>query len=189
VRIIAGKWRGRQVQAPQIGALDIRPTSDRIRENIFNLLASKLIDGFNDIHIADLCAGTGALGFEALSRGAAHAHFVDLSRAACDLIKSSAKKLGCEANVSVIMGDVRKLPPIPRKVELVFLDPPYADAREAEIISRALDRGWLAPGCIIVVEAARERDLELGHANIAQIDRRDYGKTSLHFFEAKESAD
>ncbi len=182
MRIIGGKWRGRQLQSPQPGGLDIRPTSDRIRENLFNILTSKLRDGFNDLHVADLCAGTGALGFEALSRGAAHVHFVDHNRAACDLIKVSAKKLDCAAQVSIIQSDARKLPPIAHRVGLLFLDPPYADENELEIIARAQARDWLGPECIMMIEAARARNFEWKSTGISQIDRRDYGKTSLHFF-------
>jgi 16S rRNA (guanine966-N2)-methyltransferase len=180
MRIISGKWRGRTLEAPPEKSLEIRPTSDRIRENIFNLLNAKLADGFHELSVADLCAGTGALGFEALSRGAKHVHFVDNSRFACGLIKASAAKLNCTKDITISQTDVLRLPPRASGVNLIFLDPPYADAHEVKIVAGAIAQGWCAPGCIVVIEADRSRTLEI--ENVAVMDRRDYGKTSLHFF-------
>ena len=139
MRIIAGDWRGRPLEAPPGDAT--RPTSDRAREGLFSMLASRL-GTFAGIEVADLFAGTGALGLEALSRGAAHCTFVEKDRAALEVLKRNAARLGAGDRADIRAQDVAHaaLPPC----DLVLMDPPYG----AGLAQTALDRAapWLAPG-------------------------------------------
>ena len=121
MRIIAGQWRGRAIEAPP--GLATRPTADRVRDTLFSMFASRL-GSFEDLRVADLFAGSGALGFEALSRGAAAATFVERDRAAAAVIKRNAAKLGAEEQVRILGGSAMALPPSP-PFDLVFADPPY----------------------------------------------------------------
>lgn len=150
VRIIGGTLRGRRLVVPDEGT---RPTSDRVREAVFNILAARIdVDGG---HVLDLYAGSGALGLEALSRGAATATFVDSARRATIAITENVAALGVAPHVTVltrpVMGFVQGTPP--RRYDLVFLDPPYAiDGQEPESVLAALDDGWLAEDAVVVVE-------------------------------------
>ena len=120
IRIIAGEWRGRKLVAP--AGLDTRPTADRTRETLFSMLVSR-IGSFEGLRVADLYAGSGALAFEALSRGAAHAVLVENDRAALDAINANAAKLGASASIELRAMSAARLP---RQVpfDLIFADPP-----------------------------------------------------------------
>ncbi|RYD86286.1 MAG: 16S rRNA (guanine(966)-N(2))-methyltransferase RsmD, partial [Sphingomonadales bacterium] len=118
MRIIAGKWRGRRLIAPQGDAT--RPTADRTREALFSMLTSRL-GSFEGLKIADVCAGTGALGLEALSRGAAHCTFIERDRAAIDALRANIAKLGAEGEVRAIAAEGFRGGPF----DLVLIDPPY----------------------------------------------------------------
>ena len=141
MRIISGQWRGRPLAAPPGKAT--RPTSDRAREGLFSMLASRL-GSFADLQVADLFAGTGALGLEALSRGAAHCTFVEKDRAALDILRRNIDKLGAGERAELRAQAVEHASPPPRPCDLVMLDPPYG----AGLAGPALDRAatWLAPG-------------------------------------------
>src|SRR5580765_7936964 len=140
MRIIAGKWRGRPLEAPP--GLATRPTSDRVRETLFSMLASRL-GSLEDLRVADLFAGSGALGFEALSRGAALATFVESDRAASEMIRRNADKLG--ASVQLLTGSALALPRS-EPFDLVFADPPYAPGAGTSIVQSVMKAEWLAPG-------------------------------------------
>ena len=120
MRIIAGKWRGRILETPP--GLVTRPTSDRARETLFSMLSSRL-GSFDDLRVADLFAGSGALGFEALSRGVASVTFVESNRKAAEVIRRNAERLGTE--VRVISGSALALPRS-QSFDLILADPPYA---------------------------------------------------------------
>src|SRR4051812_39423159 len=122
MRIIAGAWRGRTIEAPP--GQGTRPTADRVRETLFSMLASRL-GSFEDLAIADLFAGSGALGFEALSRGAASATFVERDPAAAAAIRRNADKLGAADRVRILGGSALALPRSD-PFDLIFADPPYA---------------------------------------------------------------
>jgi 16S rRNA (guanine966-N2)-methyltransferase len=146
MRIIAGKWRGRPLVAPPGDST--RPTSDRAREALFSMLASRL-GTFEGLRVADLFAGSGALGLEALSRGAAHCTFVETDRAALDTIRGNLAAFGASADIlSAPAGQVR----IPGPIDLAFLDPPYRSG----LAAAALERLPLAPGAFASVETARD---------------------------------
>jgi 16S rRNA (guanine966-N2)-methyltransferase len=141
MRIIAGQWRGRPLDAPKGDST--RPTSDRAREGLFSMLASRL-GSFADLTVADLFAGTGALGLEALSRGAAHCTFVEKDRNALDVLKRNVARLGAGEKADIRAQSVEHAPPPTRPFDLILMDPPYG----AGLAQPALDRAaeWLAPG-------------------------------------------
>ncbi|WP_156256803.1 16S rRNA (guanine(966)-N(2))-methyltransferase RsmD [Sandarakinorhabdus oryzae] len=149
MRVISGRWRGRALKAPAGEAT--RPTSDRAREAIFSMLASRL-GSFEGLDVLDLFAGTGALGIEALSRGAGSACFVDSDAAAVKAIKANLAALGATGDVR--QGPVASLGPAPRAHHLVFLDPPYGQGLVDPALTTLQERGWIAPGAIISIETA-----------------------------------
>ncbi|MEI6485853.1 MAG: 16S rRNA (guanine(966)-N(2))-methyltransferase RsmD [Sphingomonadales bacterium] len=149
MRVISGRWRGRAIAAPAGQAT--RPTSDRAREAIFSMLASRL-GSFADLAVLDVFAGTGALGIEALSRGAASACFIDNDGAAVKAIRANLAALGASGDVRT--SPVTSLGPAPRAHHLVFLDPPYGQGLADPALDHLLAQGWIAPGAIISIETA-----------------------------------
>src|SRR5215213_7421990 len=131
MRIIAGEWRGRPLIAPPGKAT--RPTADRVRETLFSMLVSRL-GLFEDLRVADLFAGSGALGFEALSRGAAEATFVENDPAAAAAIRTNAEELGASGRVAILVRSALMLPKS-GPFDLVFTDPPYADGSGTAAVS------------------------------------------------------
>jgi len=152
MRIIAGAWRGRRIEAPP--GLATRPTSDRAREGLFSMLASR-IGSFEDLQIADLFAGTGALGLEALSRGAAHCTFVERDRAALDALRRNAERLGAGDRAAISAQAVEHAAPPARPCDIVLIDPPYGSGLALAALERAA--GWLAPGGWISLETHGEK--------------------------------
>jgi 16S rRNA (guanine966-N2)-methyltransferase len=171
VRIIAGKWRGRPLEVPPGRAT--RPTADRVRETLFSMLASR-IGSFGDLRVADLFAGSGALGFEALSRGAAHATFVESDRAAAAAIRRNAEKLGVP--VEVLSGSALALPRTD-PFDLVLADPPYAKGSGSAAVQAVANAGWLAAGGWMSVETGRGDIVEAGPFMIDAT--RDVGRARL----------
>ena len=167
MRIIAGKWRGRPVVAPK--GQDTRPTSDRTREALFSMLASR-IGSFEDLQVADLFAGSGALGLEALSRGAASCVFVETDRYAVEAIRANLATLGGTGEVRPSRAEqIRLAGPF----DLVFLDPPYRSG----LAAAALANLPLAPGGWASVETARD---EAVAAEGFEIDaERSHGKAKI----------
>ena len=149
MRIVAGKWRGRTLEAPP--GVGTRPTADRVREALFSMLASRL-GSFEDLRVADLFAGSGALGFEALSRGAAHATFVESDPKAAAAIRRNAEKLG--VSVQVLAGSALSLPRA-EPFDLVLADPPYAPGSGTAVVEAIVRADWLAPGGWLSVETNR----------------------------------
>jgi 16S rRNA (guanine966-N2)-methyltransferase len=151
MRIIAGQFRGRPLQTPR--GLDTRPTADRVREALFSMLASRL-GTFDGLRVADLFAGSGALGLEALSRGAAHATFVETNAKAQAAIKANAAKLGVEDRVRILGGSALALPRS-EPFDLVLADPPYTAGSGSTVVQSVGDAEWLAKGGWMSVETAR----------------------------------
>jgi 16S rRNA (guanine966-N2)-methyltransferase len=188
MRIIGGRFRGRRLAAPGPaggGRAHLRPTSDRVREALFNLLAHgdygmpPLPEGRR---VLDLFAGTGALGLEALSRGAARAVFVDDLAAARALIRQNVEALGLSGQTKIWRRDATRLGPCRGEpFDLIFLDPPYRSGLAAAALNAAREGGWLAPEAVIVVElAAEEEQPALDWLTLA--DRRRYGDTQVLIF-------
>lgn len=159
--------------------LDVRPTGDRVREALFNILEHGLkpLDGLT---VLDAFAGTGALGLEALSRGAAFATFLEPAREARAALAENLKALGETEHADVLNRDATRPGSAPRRHNLAFLDPPYGQG----LAERALIalRGWFADDAVVVVETGTREDLALPDG-YALIERRDYGKTRLWFIE------
>jgi 16S rRNA (guanine966-N2)-methyltransferase len=151
MRIIAGAWRGRPLIAPKGQAT--RPTADRTREALFSMLVSRL-GSFEGLRVADLFAGSGALGFEALSRGAAHCTFVEQDSAALDALRANAAKLGV-APPDIRAQSVLTLGPAPEPYDLLLLDPPYGTGAGVVAVERLARHGWFAPGAWASVETAK----------------------------------
>jgi 16S rRNA (guanine966-N2)-methyltransferase len=158
MRIIAGEWRGRRLEAPP--GLATRPTADRVRETLFSMLASRL-GGFEGLRVADLFAGSGALGLEALSRGAAFACFVESDGMASAAIHANVKQLGAVDRVRILGGSALALPKAD-PFDLVFADPPYAAGSGTAAVRAVAAAGWLAPGGWMTVETARGDPVDPG---------------------------
>jgi len=177
VRIVAGAWRGRPIEAPSGTAT--RPTSDRAREGLFSMLASR-IGSFEGLHVADLFAGTGALGLEALSRGAAHCTFVEKDRAALDTLKRNIARLGAQDRSDVRAQAVEHARPPARSCDILFIDPPYGTGLAQAALERVAD--WLAPGGWISFETHEELVTLPPGLNI--VAERRFGKAALHLIRA-----
>ena len=156
MRIIAGEFRGRPLQAPP--GIGTRPTADRVREALFSMLASRL-GSFDELRVADLYAGSGAIGLEAISRGAAHATFVETDPKAQAAIKANAEKLGIADRVRILGGSALALPRSD-PFDLVFADPPYAPGSGSAVVKAVADADWLAHGGWMSVETARADAVE-----------------------------
>jgi 16S rRNA (guanine966-N2)-methyltransferase len=153
MRIIAGAWRGRTLAAP-VGR-DTRPTADRVRQALFDSLMHAPWAGGDAVRgarVLDAFAGTGALGLEALSRGAAHATFFDTDRAALAAIRANVAACGAADRAEVMPADATHPPPASRPCSLVFLDPPYARGLPAAALAALDEARWLAPETLVVIE-------------------------------------
>lgn len=178
MRIIAGQFKGRKLQTPEGNA--IRPTSDRTRESIFNLLMHGAYAGENIIgcHVLDLCCGTGALGLEALSRGARLVTFIDKDKTSIALAKQNAMHCGVVQQSFFIQGDAANLPAAREAVNLVLMDAPYATPLLSPAYDSLVRGGWLAPNALIVAE--QERGAPIPTLDGAElIDERQYGKPKV----------
>ena len=184
MRIVAGDLRGRALATPSSQA--IRPTSDRLRETIFNIIAHRHPDLLDGARVLDLFAGTGALGFEALSRGAALAMFVDDSAEARGLLRANTETLGMGGRSRIFRRDATKLgdthPSGP--FDLLFADPPYGKGLAEQALASARDGGWLRPGALAVVEEAADVEFP-AVAGFTRLDHRECGDSQLIFLEFK----
>jgi 16S rRNA (guanine966-N2)-methyltransferase len=180
MRIISGQWRGRKIEAPPEKDRHIRPTSDRVRENLFNILSSRFGGSLNDQHVADLCAGTGALGFEALSRGAASCLFVDNERWVIELIARNIQVLKADGAANVLRGDVTRLPKALKPVDIILFDPPYDASFVTATMELLVAQNWTHENTLLAMEQATSVDVSSSAWKID--DERRYGKTKLMFF-------
>jgi 16S rRNA (guanine966-N2)-methyltransferase len=181
MRIIAGKHRGRALEAPEGRA--VRPTSDRAREALFDILAhGRFADHpvCEGARVLDAFAGTGALGLEALSRGAAQASFIEMDRAALAALRANINALGEERNAAVLPGDARHPPKAGAPVTLAFLDPPYGEDVAAPALAALAATGWLAPGALAVVEVGAKQKLG-APPGFTLLEERRYGAARLVF--------
>ena len=178
MRIVGGSLRGRRIEAPKGDA--VRPTSDRARETLFNMLASRVaLDG---ARVVDAFSGTGALGLEALSRGAGHVIFLDRARASADLTARNVAALGMGARARVCRVDATRPGPAPApRCDLALLDPPYGQTLGERAMTALAGAGWLANGALCVLE---ERSDAMPHAvaGFSRDEVRRLGETSFGFW-------
>ena len=187
MRIIAGKFRGKTLLSPRDET--IRPTADRVREAIFNILASRLGPNLDGYRVLDLFAGTGALGLEALSRGASNVVFVDMGAEARGLIRDHIEAFGAGGVTKLLRRDATDLGAAGsmRPFDLVFLDPPYGEGLGEKALAAAAAGNWLAPQAIIVFEEGRGVTLNLPPGFTVE-DRREYGAAAIHFVSIADQA-
>ncbi|MBF9030734.1 16S rRNA (guanine(966)-N(2))-methyltransferase RsmD [Rhodobacterales bacterium HKCCE3408] len=183
MRIVGGRWRGRRLADLGEGdaAAHLRPTSDRVRESLFNLLLNSHGLSLEGLAVLDLFAGTGALGLEALSRGAARAVFVDDGAAARALLRENIGALGAQGVTKVFRRDATDLGEARDRFDLIFLDPPYGKGLGERALASAVAGGWLAPGAIVAWEEGVEVTVPAG---FDVLDRRRYGDTWVTILEA-----
>jgi 16S rRNA (guanine966-N2)-methyltransferase len=183
VRIVAGRFRGKPLEAPR--GSETRPTTDRLRETIFNVIAHAHREALDDTRVLDLFAGSGALGLEALSRGARHCTFIEEATAARGAIRTNVEALGLTGATKIFRRDATRLgsagtiPPF----DLVFADPPYRkDLGEAALAS-ARSGGWLAPGALAVLEEDARAEITVPDG-FETLNRRTVGDSQVVFLKA-----
>jgi 16S rRNA (guanine966-N2)-methyltransferase len=178
MRIVGGEFRGRPLATPRTSA--IRPTTDRTREAVFNVLAHRFAEQLDGARVLDLFAGTGALGLEALSRGASYGVFIEESAEGRGLIRDNVEAFGLTGRTKIFrrdatgLGEAGTLAPF----GLVFADPPYGKGLGEQALASAQAGGWLAPGALIVWEEAAEADTP-APAGFEELERREYGDAKV----------
>ena len=180
MRVVGGRLRGRPLAGPKSNA--IRPTANRLRESLFNILTHGYDDPISGARVLDLFAGTGALGIEAISRGAKFALFVDNGAEARALMRDNVEALGLGGVTKVYRRDATNLGPA-HPVEpfsLVFLDPPYGKGLADKAIASLRDGGWLTPGALLVVEEAKAAEFKASEG-FSELERRAYDDTEFVF--------
>lgn len=183
MRIVGGEFRGRPLATPRTNA--IRPTTDRAREAVFNVLTHRYSDKLQGGRVLDLFAGTGALGLEALSRGGSYGVFIEESAEGRGLIRDNVEAFGLTGRTKIFrrdaaaLGDAGTLAPF----DLVFADPPYGKGLGERALRSAKAGGWLRPGALCVVEEAATAAFDAG-SDFSVIDERNYGETVIRFIEA-----
>ncbi|MGE5767861.1 MAG: 16S rRNA (guanine(966)-N(2))-methyltransferase RsmD [Bacteroidota bacterium] len=183
MRIVAGRHRGRSLKTPE--DLAVRPTADRTREALFNILTSGKLAAegaqrLPEARVLDAFAGTGALGLEALSRGAAHAVFMENYAPAIEICRANIRSLGEEARAELITCDVLHPRPAAAACDIVFLDPPYNQGLAEKAVDALLNKGWIAPGALVCVELMKTEDFQAPEG-FTELDARTYGKAKLLF--------
>ncbi len=182
MRIVGGRLGGRTLKGPSTN--QIRPTSDRLRESLFNILEHGY-GGVDGLRVIDLFAGTGALALEALSRGARFALLVDDGAEARALIRANVEALGLGGATRIFRRDARKLGLVPAgdAYDIAFLDPPYSRGLAEPALAALRDGNWLKPGALVIVEETAEVPL-VAPAGFAAIDSRTFGDTQIALLRA-----
>lgn len=182
MRVISGSLKGRRLTAPD--GKTVRPTADRTKESIFNILAG----GIQDRRVLDLFAGTGALGIEAMSRGATAAVFVDQAMPALAAIRQNLRNLGLENRTRVIQWNILRnlncLLTEPHPFDLVFMDPPYESHAVSPALAAVVSCNALAPGARVVIEHSRREPVAVPTDRLTLVDQRRFGKTLVSFVAA-----
>ncbi len=188
MRIVGGHHRGRKIEGPDEGspgAAELRPTSDRARESLFNILEHGRLsrDGTSLVpgaRVLDAFCGTGAFALEALSRGAAFATLIDSNTAAIVLAHRNLKTLGESANARIVQGDATRPPRATESHDLVFLDPPYRSGLAGAALAALDAGGWIGGGALCIVETEAREDVA-APAGFTVLDERRYGRAKLTF--------
>lgn len=185
LRIIGGMWRGRLIEAPPDGA--IRPTTDRVRESLFNRLmhgAAGSGIALQGAKVADVFAGTGAMGLEALSRGAAHVTFIERDMSALALIRRNVAKLGAEDRVSIITADAVNLPMAALAHDIALLDPPYEQNLAGPAMLSLARQGWLTENSLVSVETDAGEPAPDAEG-FTLLDRRNAGRIAVSLYQRR----
>jgi 16S rRNA (guanine(966)-N(2))-methyltransferase RsmD len=181
MRIIGGVHRGRRLRT--LAGSMMRPTSDRLRETLFNVLAPRI----KASRFLDVCAGSGAVGIEALSRGASEVTFIDHSRAACDLISANLSVLGIDAGARVVCRNasaaLRTLEQASQQFDIIFFDPPYSSDIHPLVLAQLGSRRLLSSVGIVVVEHRAKLPLEPAYSNLHRYRELKQGESALAFYE------
>lgn len=159
MRIIGGKYSGKKLTSPTTG--DTRPTSDKARQAIYNILSHKDFPSIHDVLVLDVFAGSGAMGIEALSRGAKHAYFIDNHLPAIRVIEQNIMSIGEKEKSTVLQHDVTQCFRAPEEVGFVFCDPPYQQGLIFPALNKLKENGWLKDGAICVIEMHKSEPSEL----------------------------
>lgn len=182
MRIVGGSHRGRRLLAPEGEA--VRPTSDRARESLFDLLTQGRVTGGGnaliDARVLDVFAGTGALGLEALSRGAAHATFMEMAPAALAALEQNIQTLGEQRRTKVMAGNALSPRPAPAPCQVILLDPPYGKDLAAPALVALQASGWIAADALLVVEMEKS-EVFTAPEGFTLVDERRYGRAKLVF--------
>ncbi|WP_176083787.1 16S rRNA (guanine(966)-N(2))-methyltransferase RsmD [Martelella sp. HB161492] len=187
MRIVGGEFRGRALATPKSQA--IRPTTDRTRESLFNIIAHAYPEALDDTNMLDLFAGTGAIGLEAISRGVRMAVFVENSVEGRGLLWSNIDTLGLHGRTRIMRRDATKIgqPVQLQPFDFLFADPPYGKGLGDQALD-AVDRGgWLKPGALVIVEERAGVTLQLSTV-FQPLETRDFGDTEMHFFRYQQRA-
>ena len=192
MRIVAGRHRGRRIEAPE--GLTVRPTADRTREAMFNILEKgklpwpkALASGGNPLasaRVLDAFAGTGALGLEAVSRGAVHVTFMENQAAAITACRDNIRALDEDSRCTAVSRDVLHPPSTATPCDIVLMDPPYGQGLAAPALEALRAAGWIVPGTLVVIELMAKEDFA-APAGFATVDTRKYGKARLEFLRAE----
>ncbi|HHL40374.1 MAG TPA: 16S rRNA (guanine(966)-N(2))-methyltransferase RsmD [Deltaproteobacteria bacterium] len=179
MRITGGSLRGRRLASPARG---VRPTSDKVRQALFNILAGRT----SEARVLDLFAGSGAMGIEALSRGARCAVFVDISKPALDTVRKNLARCGLADRARVLAkpaaAAIAGLERLGERFDLVIVDPPYHAGLMEGTLKALADSSILADGALVAAETWRHRPVETGPEGLVEVDRRRYGDTVIHLF-------
>lgn len=182
-KIIAGKWRGRNLE--YFTGREIRPTSSRARESVFNILMHRYMENGDSYiigqSVADICCGSGAMGLEALSRGAEHAVFVDTNSDSLKLARRNVQKFGALDESDFVQSDAVKLPAARKACQVVFIDPPYGKNLLPAILKSLKEKNWVAEGGLVLVEQEASEPLpETEH--FALVEERKYGRSRIAIY-------
>jgi 16S rRNA (guanine966-N2)-methyltransferase len=175
MRIIAGEWRRRPLVTP--AGETTRPTADRTRETLFAMLTSRL-GSFEELSVGDFFAGSGALGLEALSRGAAQCLFVEQDAAALRALRRNITNLGGQTQCEVRAASVLALGPAKQPLDLILMDPPYGSGAGAVALAKLDHLGWFGPASWISIETSRDENVQVNGLTVEAT--RDVGKARLH---------
>ena len=181
MRIVGGEFRGRSLATPKSNA--IRPTTDRTRESLFNILTHAYPEAIDGTRILDLFAGTGAVGIEALSRGCRSAMFVENSVEGRGLLWENIEAFGLQGRAKMLRRDATDLGPVSRMepFHFAFADPPYAQGLGEKALAAAHAGGWLVPEALVIIEERADVELDLDPAFVFLEDR-GFGDTRVHFY-------
>jgi len=183
MRVIGGTYRGRRLRT--VAGLSVRPTSDRLRETLFNIISSRV----RESRFLDLCAGSGAVGIEAISRGASHVTFVDSSRHACSALQSNLDAIGITENVTVISRDaavaLRRLDTSGAPFDLVFFDPPYASGIYDQVLKRLGGGRLVSTTGLVIAEFLAKTPPKLEYGRLSLRRELKQGESALAFYEPR----